>query len=141
MENKMEEIKMEEDKKYFLLVICEDCKYEFGISNALVNHKKEFLVNGQKIFLTYYICPKCGRYHYVQIDNEASLRKLREVSYLFIKLSIAKKKGNVSKKQLAKFNKTRRNLSDYRIMLMKEYTGKLIHDNETDTDFELKFSI
>ena len=45
-----------------LLVECEDCKEKFRITagntaNA-VTHKKEFNVNGQSIFLTYYDCPK-----------------------------------------------------------------------------------
>lgn len=129
-----------------LLVECEDCKMKFRISageavNA-VTHKKEFNVNGQSIFLTYYDCPSCGRRHYVQIDDKTSLNKLREVSQQFVKLSIAKKRGkDIPQKQSAKFKKARQNLSDYRMNLMKEYTGKLIHDNETDSDFELRFSV
>lgn len=129
-----------------LLVECEDCKTKFRISageavNA-VTHKKEFNVNGQSIFLTYYDCPSCGRRHYVQIDDKTSLNKMREVSQQFVKLSIAKKRGkDIPQKQSAKFKKARQNLSDYRMNLMKEYTGKLIHDNETDSDFELRFSV
>ena len=75
-----------------LLVECEDCKEKFRITagNAVnaVTHKKEFNVNGQSIFLTYYDCPKCGRRHYVQIDNATSLNKLKEVSRQFVKLAV-----------------------------------------------------
>lgn len=129
-----------------LLVECEDCKTKFSISvseaaNA-VTHKKEFNVNGQSIFLTYYDCPKCGRRHYVQIDDAVSLNKLKEVSRQFVKLAVAKKKGkDIPQKQSAKFKKARQHLSDYRMKLMKEYTGKLVHDNETDSDFVLRFSV
>lgn len=129
-----------------LLVECEDCKTKFSISadeavNA-VTHKKEFNVNGQSIFLTYYDCPKCGRRHYVQIDDAVSLNKLKEVSRQFVKLAVAKKKGkDIPQKQSAKFKKARQHLSDYRMKLMKEYTGKLVHNNETDSDFELRFSV
>ena len=129
-----------------LLVECEDCKTKFSISvseaaNA-VTHKKEFNVNGQSIFLTYYDCPKCGRCHYVQIDDAVSLNKLKEVSRQFVKLAVAKKKGkDIPQKQSAKFKKARQHLSDYRMKLMKEYTGKLVHDNETDSDFVLRFSV
>lgn len=129
-----------------LLVECEDCKTKFRISSGeavnAVTHKKEFNVNGQSIFLTYYDCPSCGRRHYVQIDDATSLNKLKEVSRQFVKLAAAKKKGKeIPQKQSAKFKKARQYLSDYRINLMKEYTGKLIHDNETDSDFELRFSV
>lgn len=129
-----------------LLVECEDCKHKFEITSGeamySVTHKKEFNVNGQSIFLTYYDCPKCGRRHYVQIDDATSLNKLKEVSRQFVKLAVAKKKGkDIPQKQSAKFKKARQNLSDYRMNLMKEYTGKLLHDNETDSDFVLRFSV
>jgi DNA-directed RNA polymerase subunit RPC12/RpoP len=128
------------------MVECEDCKQKFEITSGEAAHsityKKEFNVNGQSIFLTYYDCPSCGRRHYVQIDNRTSLNKHKEVSRQFVKLAVAKKRGKeIPQKQLAKFKKTRQNLSDYRMNLMKQYTGKLIHDNETDSDFVLRFSV
>ena len=56
-----------------LMVECEDCKQKFEIASSeaahSVTHKKEFNVNGQSIFLTYYDCPKCGRRNYVKIDE------------------------------------------------------------------------
>ena len=133
-------------KRMTLLVECEGCKHRFEITSNeaayLVTHKKEFNVNGQSIFLTYYDCPKCGRRHYVQIDDATSLNKLKEVSRQFVKLAVLKKKDKeIPQKQSAKFKKARQNLSDYRMNLMKEYTGKLLHDNETDSDFELRFSV
>ena len=73
-----------------LMVECEDCKQKFEITSGeaaySITHKKEFNVNGQSIFLTYYDCPSCGRRHYVQIDDKTSLNKLREVSRQFVKL-------------------------------------------------------
>ena len=67
---------------------------------------------------------------------------MKEVSRQFVRLSIIKKKGKeIPQKQSAKFKKARQNLSDYRMNLMKEYTGKLVHDNETDSDFKLRFSV
>lgn len=129
-----------------LLVECENCKEKFNITSGneqnTITHKKEFSVNGKSIFLTYYDCPSCGRRHFVQIDNATTLRKLRDVSKQFAKLTIAKRKGKqISKEQSEKFKKTRKNLTESRMILMREYTGKLIHDNETDSDFVLRFSI
>lgn len=129
-----------------LMIKCEDCKRKFEITSGeathLITYKKEFNVNGQSIFLTYYDCPSCGRRHYAQIDDRTSLNKLKEVSQQFVKLSIEKKKGeSISQKQSAKFKKARQYLSDYRMNLMKQYTGKLIYDNETDSDFVLRFSV
>ena len=132
--------------KFNLIFECEDCKQKFPIIQDKVHnsltHKKEFNVNGQSIFLTYYDCPSCGRRHYVQIDDATSLSRLKEVKNMFIKLCVANKKGKeIQQKQSAKFKKARQNLSDYRMNLMKENTGKLLHDNETDSDFVLRFSV
>lgn len=129
-----------------LIVECEDCKQEFEIASDEVMHsatrKKEFNVNGQSIFLTYYDCPSCGRRHYVQIDDKTSLNKSKEVSRQFAKLSAAKRKGKeVPQKQSEKFKKARQYLVDYRMNLMKQYAGRLIHDNETNSDFVLRFSV
>ena len=71
-----------------------------------------------------------------------SIQKMKEVQKMFSKLSIMKLDGKeISKKQSAEFKKARQHLSDYRMNLMKEYTGKLIRNNETESDFELRFSI
>lgn len=124
------------------MVECEDCENKFEISSDRVNHKKEFNVNGKSIFLTYYDCPSCGRRHFVQIDDAMSLSKLREAKSMFIRLSIAREKGkDIPQKQSAKFKKARKNLSEYRFKLMKEYSNKLIHDSESNSDFILRFSI
>lgn len=129
-----------------LLVECEECKHKFEITadeaaNSLSN-KKEFKVDGESVFLTYYDCPFCGKRHCVQIDDKKSLDDLKEVSFQFTKLFLTRKEGKaISQKQLAKFKKARQHLSDYRTSLMERYTGKLVHDNDTDSDFVLRFSI
>lgn len=126
-----------------MFVQCEDCKHRFDISpDGMVVHKREFKDNGKSIFLTYYDCPNCARRHYVQIDDQISLAKMKRVNATFVKLSIAKRKGKtISEKQQAKFKKARENLSNYRIYLMKSYTGKSFYDDETDSNFVLRFSV
>ena len=133
-------------KQFSLMFECEDCKQKFPIAQDhapnSITHKKEFNVNGQSIFLTYYDCPYCGRRHFVQIDDEVSLQELIRVTDEFRSLTIKRKKGKtISKKQSAHFKKARQHLSDYRMKLMKEYTGKLIRNNETDSEFVLRFSV
>jgi DNA-directed RNA polymerase subunit RPC12/RpoP len=137
---------MKNKEKISMAVECEECKHRFKITPddeaGSVQFKREFFVNEQSIFLTYYDCPSCGRRHFVQIDDKVSLEKLNETKKLFVKLSIMKRKGReIPIKQSAKFKKARQHLSDYRMNLMKQYTGKLIHDNETDSDFVLRFSV
>ena len=135
------------------MVECETCKCRFefysdknskeaDVIKSHVVYKKEFSVNGKSIFLTYYDCPSCGRRHFVQIDNTSSLERLERVKKMFVKLAIMKHKGEeIPKNQSDKFKKARQNLSDCRMKLMKEYTGKLVRSNETESEFVLRFSI
>lgn len=125
-----------------MMVECEDCKEKFTIDKDNVTFKKEFKLNEQSIFITYYDCPRCGRRHYVQIDDSVSLEKLEEVQRQFVSLSVLRRRGKkVSKKRSDKFKESRMSLNEYRNALMKEYTGKLLHDDETDKDFKLRFSV
>lgn len=129
-----------------LLVECEDCHEKFRVASGeaaqAVTHKREFVVDGQSIFLTYYDCPKCGRRHYVQIDDKRSLNTLKEVSRQFVRLAVKKKQGkDIPQKQLDKFKKSKKHLADYRMGLTKAFTGKSLHDDETDADFILRFSV
>lgn len=135
---------MMEEKKSLMLVECEDCKAKFEIfgDTSKVNHKKEFKIDDKSIYLTYYDCPKCGRRHFVQIDNDISLSKLNNVKNQFVRLASAKKKDKeISKKQSARFKNARKDLSDYRIKLMKQYSNKFVYDVEAHATFELRFSV
>lgn len=124
-----------------IMARCESCDKMFEVNNGNIKNR-EFEVNGQSIFLTYYDCPKCGRRHFVQVDDIKSKQMLVGITIQFAKLSSARGRGkSIPKKQSERFKKTRQDLSDYRMTLMKEFTGKLVHDSEAGTDFELRFSI
>ena len=132
--------------EFSLMFECEDCKKKFPISqeqapNSLT-HKKEFISNGQSIFLTYYDCPHCGRRHFVQIDDTSSLQELVRITNEFKSLMIKRQKGKtISQKQSDKFKKSRQHLSDYRMNLMKEFTGKTAVNKETGIEYVLRFSV
>lgn len=132
-------------EQFKLMLECEDCKQKFPViqdqaSNSLT-HKKEYKSNGQSIFLTYYDCPYCGKRHFAQIDDTSSMQELVRVTNEFKSLMIKRQKGKtISKKQSDKFKKSRQHLSDYRMNLMKEFTGKIAID-ETGAEYTLRFSI
>lgn len=129
-----------------LMFECEECKKPFPVTqdqapNSLT-HKKEFKSNGQSIFLTYYDCPHCGKRHFVQIDDASSLQELVRVTNEFKSLMVARQKGkSIPKKRSEKFKKSRQHLSDYRMNLMKEFTGKTAIDEETGIEYVLRFSV
>ena len=122
------------------LVECEECKKKFNVS-GFITHKKEFKVNGRSIYLTYYDCPQCGKRHFVQIDDKESLQELERNKIEFRKLAAKRKKDKpITKRQSENFKNSRQHLAEYRIKLMKEFTGKSIID-ESGTVFILRFSI
>ena len=131
-------------EQFKLMFECKDCKKKFPViqdqaPNSL-SHKKEFISDGQMIFLTYYECPYCGKRHFVQIDDSNSLQELAKVTNEFKSLMIKRQTGKtISKKQSDKFKKSRQHLSDYRMNLMKQFTGKLATD-ETGKEYVLRFN-
>lgn len=124
-----------------IIVECEKCKHQIKVDGDLLV-KKEYETNGQLIFLTYFNCPNCNNSHFVQIDNSVSMSLFEEVEKQLIRLAKLKAQNKViPQKQLAKFKKAREHLAHSRNELMKQYTGKLIHDSDTDSEFELRFSV
>lgn len=133
-------------EQFKLMFECEDCKEKFPVTqdqapNSLT-HKKEFISNGQSIFLTYYDCPHCGKRHFVQIDDDYSLAMLDSVKKTFVKFTYRRKKGKrISKKENSKFVEARADLGKYRMNLMKTYSGKVAYDKENLTQCVLRFSV
>lgn len=122
------------------LAECEDCHKRFAINKDNVI-QREFESNSQSILLTYYDCPDCGRRHFVQIDDKESGYKLQACKTQMTNLMVLRRKGKNARKQSEKFKRTRQDLSDYRIKLMKEFTGKTCYDKESDSEFVLRFSV
>lgn len=129
-----------------LMVECEGCGMKFRISSneavGHVQHKKEYQAKGRSIFLTYYDCPSCGRRHFVQIDDNRTLEILKTNQRMFAKLAAKRTRDKaIPKSQSDKYKKQTKHLRNCRTELMKEFTGVILHDDETDTSFELRFSI
>lgn len=128
-----------------LMVECEECQHKFSISAGeavhAVTHKKEYQVKAQSIYLTYYDCPECGRRHYVQIDDEQSLKYLEENRKQFVHNAVIKTSGQkLRKKKIDQYKSTQKRLMEYRRELMKQFTGVELYDEEKGS-FELRFSV
>lgn len=135
---------MYSENGFAVLVECQNCNEKFKVSSGCENaqYKKEFKVGRQPIYLTYYDCPKCGKRHFVQIDSNYTLFVLKGVTKQFAKLSeMYKQEKAVPQKQLDKFKETRQHLAESRMNLMRKYTGVSVHDEATDSDFVLEFSV
>lgn len=129
-------------KELSLMVECEGCHSKFTLVSDNVTYRRKFDICGRSIFLTYYDCQSCGRRHFVQIDDNQTLEIMKVNKRTFTKLA-AKRANNrdIPQKQLDKYKKQTKHLRNRRMELMKEFTGIMLHDDETDNDFELRFSV
>lgn len=129
------------EQKY--LFKCEECDSMFSLNkDAELKYGVPFTSkDGRSIFISYYDCPKCGRRHYVQIDDVRSSQMKKETSIMFRKLS--KKRLNfmdIPKHQNEKFKKLNNKLEDYRIKLKKEFNNQIIIA-EDGLEVEVHFSM
>lgn len=127
------------------LAQCENCGERFKHDNEGTNftHAKEYKdKGGRSIWITYFDCPKCGRRHYVQIDDTRSNQLKNETFNLFKKLSKKRINGkDIPKKQNEKFKKFNNNLIEARMELMKRYQNQKVTCIETGEEVELHFSV
>lgn len=124
-------------------VQCKSCGNKFMISGNNVTHEKEFKdKDGQTIYITYFDCPKCQDRHYVQVDNNITLKIKKQCLDMFAslaKIKLAKKKVPIQQRN--KFNSCRKKLSDKRFELMKQYQDSMVTDTETGAEIHLEFTV
>lgn len=138
----------EENRTKYMSVVaaCEGCGNKFSVSKRgkdySIIHQMECVANGKSVFLTYYDCPECGNRHFVQIDDKGTRIMFKEIEHLFIKMASKKKNGKeIPRKQSDKYKKLTKRLRELRENLMKEYNGVMLHDDESGTDFIVRFSV
>lgn len=127
-----------------LLAECESCHEKLSISSAdgtLVS-KKEYDVNGQSVYLTYYDCQKCGKRHFVQADDDKSLEMLEVNKKQFVHNAALRVTGKkLRKKKIDQYKDSKRHLCVYRKNLMEKLEGARVYDIETGQDFVVRFSV
>lgn len=116
---------------------CEECGYEFKISNENVRKRSVNIVSenaklaGKFVWLTSYDCPKCGNTHVCQIDDDATNKLLAKCKKDLRKAAKTKSMGGVlSDTKIANMQKTRNDLTLLRRKLAKELDGKFYVDDK-----------
>lgn len=131
------------EKSMTQAVQCKSCGSKFMISENNVTHEKTFKdKDGQTIYITYFDCPNCQDRHYVQVDNNKTLKIKKKCLDMFAslaKIKIAKK--SVPSQQRNKFDNSRKKLSEERFELMKQYQDSMVTDTETGAEIHLEFTV
>ena len=122
--------------------ICEDCKEKFKVNSETIS-KTTFKTNDGKIVdVVHYECPKCGRVHYVQIDDE-NTKRLLENSKVVMKQAMVYyfRKQTPPKKIKTKLEKIKKKISSARLQLMKDYNNTVFVDLRSKEEVNMHFSL
>lgn len=81
------------------------------------------------MWITHYDCPKCGRIHYCQIDNEKTNSLLVETGKILARVAKYKSKSqDIPKKLQSKYSKNSKDLASTRRQLMTQYNNQWFED-------------
>lgn len=130
---------MVETNKLHVHAKCEECEQHFDVGLHTKVKKEEFIDRdakdaGQKIWLTYFDCPHCGRRYFVQVDTIETNRLLLEITKLVGKTLRAKKAGKSAKlknkqtKYKYKYKELETDLTVIRNRLVHTYNGHRVVD-------------
>ena len=105
---------------------CSKCKNIIALNGFLIKEKKIKVHRYDKeVYLTYWICPKCGEVHTVQIDNDDTKILLdKERTNVLKAYNCRKKCKSVSKKLKKEHERISKDLREMRRSLIELYNGE-----------------
>ena len=109
-----------------LKAICEGCGKQLVLNSQTVEKKTVKCLEDKEILqVVSYQCKYCGKLHMIQIDNTETSLMLKEITKLMRKAAKKRQFGqDLSRKEIAKLTKIRKDLADKRLLLKQEYQGK-----------------
>jgi transcription elongation factor Elf1 len=121
------------------MTVCQECGHSFELNSSLV--KKEMVeVKGDKLWLTYFNCPRCNKRHFVQVDNAETNGLLVDITKQMASISKSVKQGKSVKKKSGKYAEASRYLDITRNQLMRELTGEKVYVKSMNQSIVLEFS-
>lgn len=117
------------DSSLAFMAECIDCKEKIAVTPSNLK-KEEYRFEGkQSMWITHYDCPKCGRIHYCQIDNEKTNSLLVETGKILARVAKYKSKSqDIPKKLQSKYSKNSKDLASTRRQLMTQYNNQWFED-------------
>lgn len=119
--------------KSALHVVQEQVGVELDSYTQLVSGK--FMIDGEEYFIQYAVCPSCGEWIFLQVDNEESTAVLKKNIEMFMKLV----GGSKHARTRSSYERTKSDLTILRNTLEKKLTGKQLYDPMTCSMHEIRF--
>ena len=122
--------------------ICEDCSYKMKLDSSNVETTTFKTYDEKIVYIIWYKCPKCGRIHYIQIDND-NTKRLLEYSKVALKQAMVYNSKNQTppNKIKTKLENSRTKLANARLNLMKKYNNTVFKNLQSKEEVKICFSL
>ena len=122
--------------------VCENCSFKIKVNKSTVETTTFMTYDNEIVYVIWYKCPKCGRVHYIQIDNDNTKKILEYSKDILKKVMVYNSKYQTPPKKLKnKLDKVRKKLTNSRIELMKKYNKTVFKDLQTREEVVVSFSL
>lgn len=120
---------------------CRLCKEEIRVGTHNVEKRPMYTRDGNLVWMTYFVCHKCGARNFVQADDEYTNELLEEETKLVIKVMKQKKFGKTPhRKQSEKRKQIEMDLARTRKILMSALEGEPVKDSVTGATYIVSFN-
>lgn len=122
-------------------VKCMFCEEQVAVGTHNIEKRLMATADGSTIWVTYFVCSKCAKKNFVQVDSDNTHRLLEKETKLLVKALKGKKFGKTPhKKQSEKRKQIAMDLANSRKMLMDSLKGQTVIDCKTEESYILCFN-
>lgn len=120
---------------------CDFCGEETRVGAPNVEKRLMCTRDGSAVWMTYFVCRKCGVRNFVQADDEYTNKLLEEETKLVVKVMKQKKFGKTPhRKQSERRKQIEQDLARTRKTLMSALRGEIVKDSITGATYIVSFN-
>lgn len=122
--------------------VCENCSFKIKLNKSTIETTTFMTCDNNIVYIIWYKCPKCGKVHYIQIDDDNTKKLLEYSKEVLRKVMVYNSKNQTPPKKLkTKLDKARKKLSNARMDLMKQYNETVFRDVQSREEVKIRFSL
>lgn len=103
--------------------ICRECSKSFEVAEENVRFKRPLTIDGCEYYVTYFDCPGCAKRVYSQVDDNETIRLVKEIEQMLAKSMPTKQ---MSQMEHSQFSRAKGNLRRRRNGLKAAISGKTV---------------
>ena len=125
-------------------VVCPECGAGLALSRASLNMQSmktaliqdmEKVVGDKVYYLQYFVCPDCGAWSFLQVDDDESKKVLARHVHAYMEIA----NGNKYRQTRSLYERTKSDLTIMRSKLEQELDGVTVHDPWGESMHPIRF--